>query len=80
MLYLYTIKLKQQEIMTIQELKTKKSELLKNVALLTQTKKNLYSNVDIESPMTANERELNQKIASIYSEINSIVRQIRKAS
>jgi hypothetical protein len=34
--------------------------------------------MDIESPMSVDEKELNNKIASIYSEINTIIIEKRK--
>jgi hypothetical protein len=64
--------------MTIQELDNKKAELLNKAAELSQMKNILYSNMDIESPMSVDEKELNNKIASIYSEINTIIIEKRK--
>ena len=64
--------------MTTFELDTKKAELLNKANELTSLKKKLYSNIDIESPMSKEEKELNNKIASIYSQINQIVIEKRK--
>lgn len=64
--------------MTVQELDNKKAELLNKAAELSKLKNKLYSNMDIESPMSADEKELNNKIASIYSKINAIVIEKRK--
>ena len=58
---------------TISQLDAQKSELLKQVNVLVAKKESLYSNMDIESPMSSDEKELNKEIANIYSEINSIV-------
>lgn len=52
-----------------------KNDLLKKVKPLVDKKKKLYSNTDIESPMTADEKKLNKDIASIYSKINQLVKQ-----
>jgi len=64
--------------MRLLELDTKKAELLNRANELTSIKKKLYSNVSIESPMSAEEKELNSQIANIYSQINSIVIEKRK--
>jgi hypothetical protein len=60
--------------MTIAALNTRKEELTNQVAPLVAKKNALYSNMDIEQPMSAEEKELNATIAKIYSEINSIIR------
>ena len=54
-----------------------KDKLLKEVNKLISVKKELYSNMSIEDPMSDNEKELNKKIALIWSEVNSIIRQER---
>jgi hypothetical protein len=64
--------------MTIQEIDAKKTNLLNEVNVLVALKKKMYSNVDIESPMSQHEKELDIQIASIFSEINSLVLQKRK--
>jgi len=66
--------------MSIQELRAKKESLLIEFDELAKVKKQLYSNVDISSPMSIEEKELNHKISSLFSEINSIVIQIRKSN
>ena len=66
--------------MNIETLKEKKASLLNEVNDLVAKKNELYSIVDIESPMSTEEKELNSQISNIYSEINAIVRSIRKAA
>jgi len=63
--------------MTIQSLENKKQQLLKDVNILSLLKKQLYSNMNIESPMSVEEKELNKKISYLFSEINIIVKQKR---
>lgn len=60
-----------------QELRTKKENLLIKFNELSCVKKKLYSNINIESPMSLEEKQLNNELSIIASEINSIVRQIR---
>ena len=61
--------------MTITQLDTEKKELLNEVTALTEKKNSLYSNMDVESPMTQDEKDLNKEIAAIYSRVNQIVKQ-----
>ncbi len=61
------------------ELRTEKDQLLKRFNNLSETKKMLYSNVDIESPMSIEEKQLNRELALIASEMNSIVMKIRQS-
>ena len=63
---------------TLQKLDSKKNELLSEVEKLKAKKKKLYSNMDIESPMSADEKDLDRQISGLFSEINSIV--IKKRS
>lgn len=53
-------------------------DLVKKVEVLIAKKKKLYSNVDIESPMSADEKKLEKDIQSIFSQIQQIIRQKRK--
>lgn len=64
--------------MTIEQLDQRKELLLKEVEPLVKLKKKLYSNMDITSPMSTEEKDLNNKINSIFSEINSIILEKRK--
>lgn len=64
----------------IETLRSRKTELLSEALKLNEIKKKFYANVDIESPMSSDEKDLDRSIAAIFSEINTIVLQIRKAS
>jgi len=61
----------------IKDLDKVKTDLLKKVDVLIAKKKKLYSNVDIESPMSADEKKLDKDIADIFSQINQLVLQKR---
>jgi hypothetical protein len=61
----------------IKDLDKVKTDLLKKVDILIAKKKKLYSNVDIESPMSADEKKLDKDIADIFSQINQLVLQKR---
>lgn len=62
----------------IKDLDKAKNDLLKKVDVLVAKKKKLYSNVDITSPMSADEKKLDKDIADLFSQINSLVLQRRK--
>ena len=64
--------------MEISELHSKKNALLAQVQPLVETKKRLYSKMNIETPMSNEEKELEREISQIFSQINSVVNQIRK--
>ncbi len=61
----------------IKDLDKVKTDLLKKVDVLIAKKKKLYSNVDIESPMSADEKKLDKDIADLFSQINTLVLQKR---
>ena len=61
----------------IKDLDKAKNDLLKKVDVLIAKKKKLYSNVDIESPMTSDEKKLDKDIADLFSQINKLVLQKR---
>jgi hypothetical protein len=61
----------------IKDLDKVKNDLLKKVDVLVAKKKKLYSNVDIESPMSADEKKLDKEIADLFSDINQLVLQKR---
>lgn len=63
--------------MTLSKLQTEKATLLNTVNELVAIKKRLYSNMDIEQPMSKEEKGLNAQIASLYSQVNKVVKQIR---
>jgi hypothetical protein len=67
----------------IKDLDKVKNDLIKKVDVLIAKKKKLYSNVDITTPMSADEKKLNKDIADLFSEINTLVlqkRSLKKAS
>jgi hypothetical protein len=66
------------EYKKIELLNNKKIELLNKVDIFIKKKKLLYSNVDIESPKSQDEKELDKQIADIFSDINCITLQRRK--
>jgi hypothetical protein len=61
----------------LKDLDKVKTDLLKKAEVLIAKKKKLYSNVDIESPMSADEKKLDKDIADIFSQINQLVLQKR---
>jgi len=61
----------------IKDLDKVKNDLLKQVDVLVAKKKKLYSNMDIESPMSADEKKLDKDIADLFSKINQLVLQKR---
>jgi phosphopantetheine adenylyltransferase len=61
----------------IKDLDKVKTDLLKKVDVLIAKKKKLYSNVDIESPMSADEKQLDKDIQSIFSQIQQLILQKR---
>ena len=62
----------------IKDLDKLRTDLIKKVDVLIAKKKKLYSNVDIESPMSADEKQLDKDIQSIFSQIQQIIQQKRK--
>lgn len=64
----------------IKDLDKVRFDLIKQVEVLIAKKKELYSNMDIESPMSADEKKLDKDIQSIFSEIQGIIQQKRKIS
>ena len=61
----------------IKDLDKAKNDLLKKVNALIAKKKKLYSDVDIEAPMSADEKKLDKDIADLFSQINKLVLQKR---
>ena len=57
----------------LEKLEEVKQKLLKKVDELSKLHKKLYSNMDIESPKSEEEKKSEKEIANIFSEINSIV-------
>jgi hypothetical protein len=62
----------------VKDLDKVRTDLIKKVDVLIAKKKKLYSNVDIESPMSADEKQLDKDIQSIFSQIQQIIQQKRK--
>jgi hypothetical protein len=54
-----------------------KNDLIKKVDVLIAKKKKLYSNVDITTPMSADEKKLDKDIAYIFSQIQQLIQQKR---
>lgn len=61
---------------TIEQLKTNKDILLKQANALSVEFKKLYANVDIESPMSKEEKEMKHQISELFSQVNTIVKEI----
>ena len=59
-------------------METTKEQLIKEVDILISKKKKLYSDIDIESPMSKEEKELNKQIANLFSQIQEIIMNKRK--
>jgi len=62
----------------IKDLDKVRHDLIKKVDVLITKKKKLYSNVDITTPMSADEKQLDKDIQSIFSQIQGIIQQKRK--
>lgn len=62
----------------IKDLDKVKHDLIKKVDVLIIKKKKLYANVDITTPMSADEKQLDKDIQSIFSQIQSLIQQKRK--
>ena len=62
----------------IKDLDKVRHDLIKKVDVLIAKKKKLYSNVDITTPMSADEKQLDKDIQNIFSQIQTIIQQKRK--
>ena len=62
----------------IKDLDKVRHDLIKKVDVLIAKKKKLYSNVDITTPMSADEKQLDRDIQSIFSQIQDLIQQKRK--
>jgi hypothetical protein len=62
----------------VKDLDKVKNDLIKKADVLIAKKKKLYTNVDIESPMSADEKKLNKDIADLFSQIQQLILQKRK--
>lgn len=63
--------------MTLEIIENEKKELRTKANNLVNLKNELFSNMDIESPMCNKEKELTKEIASVYSRLNQLVREKR---
>ena len=61
----------------IKDLDKVKNDLIKKVDILIAKKKKLYSDVDITTPMSADEKKLNKDIADLFSQIQQLILQKR---
>jgi len=61
----------------IKDLDKVRTDLIKKVDVLIAKKKKLYSDVDITTPMSADEKQLDKDIQSIFSQIQQIIQQKR---
>ncbi len=57
----------------VKDLDKVKNDLIKKVEVLIAKKKKLYSNVDMTTPMSADEKQLDKDIQSIFSQIQQII-------
>jgi hypothetical protein len=57
----------------LKKINDKKEALMQQVNKLVAFKKQTYKNVDISSPMSKEEKDLDKEIARIYSEINQLI-------
>lgn len=64
--------------MDIEKLNDQKNILINQVDELIKVKKKLYSNMDITTPMSDDEKKLNKEISALFSEINQIILLKRK--
>ena len=62
----------------IKDLDKVRHDLIKKVDVLISKKKKLYANVDITTPMSADEKQLDKDIQSIFSQIQDLIQQKRK--
>jgi len=70
--------LQNQTTMTLQQLENEKQELLAKANNLSAQYKTLYSNMNIESPMSTEEKAMKNEIASLFARVNQIVAEKRK--
>lgn len=62
----------------IKDLDKVRTDLIKKVDILISKKKKLYSDVDITTPMSADEKKLDKDIQDIFSQIQQLIQQKRK--
>ena len=76
-IFVKEINAKKINIMRIEAINNERKELRKKVSSLVELKNKLFSNMNIESPMCKEEKNLTKEIASIYSKMNALVREKR---
>jgi len=59
--------------MNLLEINSAKEQLTNRLEPLLALKKAKYSNMDITSPMSTDEKQLNKEISGIFSELNDLV-------
>lgn len=62
---------------TLKDLEKASVIIRKKLSPLIDKKKKLYSKMDIESPMSPDEKKLNKDIAALFSQLNNLVAQKR---
>jgi hypothetical protein len=62
----------------LETIEIKRAALRIEAAELVEQKEMFFGDVDIESPMSQEEKNLTREIASVYSELNSLVQMVRK--
>lgn len=62
----------------LEKLQKAKKMLLKKLKPLVSKKEKMAKKANIDEPMSAEEKKLNKQIADMYSDVNTIVRKIRK--
>jgi hypothetical protein len=69
------VKSKEKQIAELQKIKL---QLLNDAEKLNSEYIKLYGHIDISQPMSSDEKEMKRQIASIFSKVNDIVREINK--
>lgn len=62
----------------LKKINEKKDALMRQVDKLVALKKQTYKNIDISSPMSKEEKDLDKEIANLYSEINQLIMEKRR--
>ena len=63
---------------TKEDLTDRKNQLLNQVDEMVKLHKSKYSGIDISQPKSDEEKNSDKQIAALYSQINTIVKQLRK--
>ena len=62
----------------IAELQKIKLQFLEDAEKLAAAYKKLYGNIDIEQPMSNDEKEMKRQVALLFSKVQDVVREINK--